>query len=136
MPRKPRTRALERVIYRVYQRTQRALSQEEFQLGTITLRFLALIRKGETATLDAASIEAFGCVFGVWRERNLERHSRLAWELAACVPDYDPTVESASILRGPPAAKGTLHPMPAQAGSSLKKSVLPMPLPSTGTNGE
>jgi hypothetical protein len=117
----------------VWQHVQGAPSQEEHELGSITLRLLGLIREGLPATLDLAAFEAFGCSFNVWRQRNLGRKAAMAWELAALIPDYDPSVESRSRLRRPAEGKGSLYPLPEQAGSPLKKPVLPLSLPRTGT---
>lgn len=86
----PGKRLLERIIARVYAAGQESASQEIYQLHTITLRLLARLREGREATLDDACYDAFGMRFGKWQKRNMERTARLAWELSACVPDYDP----------------------------------------------
>ena len=129
----PRGGRLDRVVLRVWQSVQASRSQEDHELGSITLRLLGLIKRGECATLDIACSEAFGCYFQVWRERNLERQSRMAWEVAALVPDYDPSVESERSLRGPATSQGTLHPLSPPSRPPLQKPGLPMPLPRTGT---
>jgi hypothetical protein len=118
----------------VWQRTQsEARSREEHELGTITLRLLSLIRQGREATLDLACVEAFGFHFNVWRQKSLARQSHMAWEFAALVPDYDPSVESERSLRRPTAGKGALYPLPEPKIPALQESVLQMPLPRTGT---
>ena len=133
MPRKVRSRWLERVIFRVWEAAQRSASQEEHQLHTITLRFLGLTRQGEPTSLDLATYGAFGCSFQVWRERNMGRISQMAWELAAIIPDYDPSVESESRARRSAEVRGPLYPMSVPPRPPLQKPVLPMPLPRTGT---
>jgi len=84
---------LNRVILRVYDSAQHAGSQEEYELGTISLRMLSLLRTGD-ATLDLACYAAFGCSFTRFRERSLARQSALAWEFAKLIPDFDPTREA------------------------------------------
>lgn len=82
-------RRLDRVILRVWESVQESRSQEEHELGTITLRLLGQIRTQGTATLDTATQAAFGCTFQTWRERDMGRRSAMAWELAVLIPDYD-----------------------------------------------
>jgi hypothetical protein len=124
---------LDRIIKRVYLSAQSATSQEDYQLGSITLRLLGLIRKGEPPSLDVACAAAFGCSFRVWRERNLERKSRLAWELSQCVPDYDPEearhaamVKSGQMGRQA-ASGGTLYAMSAPEKRVVTQSLSQMP---------
>jgi hypothetical protein len=126
---------MERVIHRVWQRAQseNCRSQEEYELATITLRFLGLIRRGEAATLDGACFEAFGCAFHIWKQRNLGRQAAMAWELAALVPDYDPSVESESRLRRQTEGRRPVLPLSEPPRPGIKESVLQMPLPRTGT---
>jgi hypothetical protein len=118
----------------VWQRTQsEARSREEYELGTITLRLLSLIRQGREATLDLACVEAFGFHFNVWRQKSLERQSQMAWEFAALVPDYDPSVESESRLGRQATGRRPVLPLPEPKIPALQESVLQMPLPRTGT---
>lgn len=126
-------RLIGRVIARVWESVQKAGSQEEHELGTITLRLLGLIRRGENVTLDVACSEAFGCHFNVWRERSLARQSAMAWELSHLIPDYDPSVESASQVRGQATGRRPVLPLPEPPRPPLQKPVLQMPLPRTGT---
>lgn len=135
MARKNTSRWLQRVIDRVWERTQSEYvrTQNEYELGALTLRFLGLIRRGEQATLDLAAYEAFGCGFNVWRERSLGRQSRMAWELAQLIPDYDPSVESESRLRGPAESRWPVLPMPPSPRPPLEKPVPRVPVPRTGT---
>ena len=51
---------LSRVIARVYERGQSAGSRLEYELATITIRFLAQLRRGDPASLDYACQEAAG----------------------------------------------------------------------------
>ena len=128
-------RWIQRVIQRVWERSQSedTRSQEEYELATITLRLLSLIRRGETATLDHAANEAFGCSFQVWKARNLGRQAAMAWELAAIIPDYDPSVESESRSRRPAESRRPLHPMSEPPRPALQKPMLPLSFPRTGT---
>ena len=64
---------LNRVIDRVYASAQSAPAQEAYELGTITLRLLSLLRRNEPATLDTACYAAFGCSFSAWQDRNQAR---------------------------------------------------------------
>lgn len=72
-----------------------APTQEEHELRGITLRMLGLIRRelltGSMHPLDQAAAMQVGSTFDVWRQRTMERRARLAWDLAAAVPDFDPT---------------------------------------------
>lgn len=129
----PRGGLLDRVVLRVWESVQKAGSQEEYELGTITLRLLSLIRRGETATLDIACCEAFGCFFRVWQDRTMERSSRMAWELSHLIPDYDPSVESASQMGRQATGRRPVHPLLEQKSPAQQKPVLEMPLRRTGT---
>lgn len=120
---------LTRVIYRVHEAAQQLRTQEDYELATITLRLLGLLRSqsryaalssdlsSREATgniLDAASCEAFGCSFAKWRARNLERQSLLAWELSKLIPDYDATRQHSNW------GAGNLHTIPKKP--SVEKS--------------
>ena len=78
---------LERVIQRVWEQTQDAPDRESYQLGGITLAFLSLVKKGEPATLDYASIISTGVNFEKFRRLTAERK---AWIRRQIIPDYDP----------------------------------------------
>jgi hypothetical protein len=82
---------LNRVIARVHTSAQEAPSQEAYELGTLTLGLLTLLRHDEPATLDRACIQAFGMYFDQWRRRNELRKSFMAWELSRCVVNHDNT---------------------------------------------
>jgi hypothetical protein len=75
---------LNRVIERVHVSVQEAPSQEDYDLGTITLQLLSLLSHHEPATLDLATIPAFGMRFEEWRHRNELRKSHMAWKLSKC----------------------------------------------------
>src|SRR5690348_6387582 len=105
------SRWITRVVVRVWESVQKAETQEEHELGAITLRLLGLVRRGEPATLDIACSEAFGCYFAVWPERNLARQSQMAWEVSRLIPDYDPNVESESKLGGQAPGRRPVHKM-------------------------
>jgi len=81
---------LTRVITRVHAAAQSSRSREEYELGSITLRLLALLRQGREATLDLACFEAHGLYFAKWRQRSMERSSMMAWEFQRLIPDFDP----------------------------------------------
>ena len=111
---------LTRVIARVHAAAQQSRSREEFELTSITLRLLALLRQGREATLDLACGEAYGCHFLKWQQRSLERTSALAWEFQQLIPDFDPAeakhaaMVKASGLRRPEAFSGNLYEMPQE----------------------
>jgi len=81
---------LNRVIARVHAAVQESRSREEFELGSITLQLLSLLRQGREATLDIACSEAHGCAFTKWQQRTMERTSALAWELQQQEPATAP----------------------------------------------
>jgi hypothetical protein len=82
---------IDRVIRRVHAAVQEgARSRTEFELGSITLRLLTLLRQGREVSLDLACVEAHGCHFQKWQERAMARSSALAWEFQRLIPDYDP----------------------------------------------
>lgn len=120
-------RLIDRVIARVYAAAQAARSQEDYQLGTITLRLLGQVRRDGVGNLDAASREAFGFSFARFSQRNLERQSMMAWELSRCVPDFDPQeaaharMVQASQERGSETRSGRMYPMPEQARPTIKE---------------
>jgi hypothetical protein len=125
---------LDRVVRRVYVASQCSATQEEFQLGTITLRLLGLLRAGADANLDVASFSAFGCTFGKWRARNLERQSVLAWELSSCetIADYDATLDPTGSIRRQAQSRGCglVYQMPAAKVPRVKE---PLRRPSGAT---
>lgn len=67
MPPIPGHAMLNRIIDRMWQAGQSAVTQEEKELVSITLRFLRM------RDLDAACCAALGCQFDVWRERSQAR---------------------------------------------------------------
>jgi hypothetical protein len=127
----PGVRLLERTIDRVWRANQSVISQEDHELGAIVLQLLAGClrhvrdfrgssvpkRQVTLEPLDAATVAAFGCKFNTWRERNLERKSAQAWQVAACIPDFDPTVgrglgPAKSIRGAPPDGREVLQMQP------------------------
>lgn len=104
----PGVSLLNRVVVRVWESAQDAPSQLDFDLHSITLRFLSQFAQWqrsaryrprtvgyqkvtEAPTLDSAAIEVFGCLFSEFGYRSDKRdHAREA-ELWNCIPDYDPT---------------------------------------------
>jgi hypothetical protein len=111
---------LNRVIARVHAAAQESRSRTEFELGSITIRLLALLRQGREANLDVACSEAFGMHFAKWRQKSLERSSALAWEFQQLIPDFDPAeakhaaMVKASGVRRPEAFSGNLYEMPQE----------------------
>ncbi len=118
---------LNRVLQRVWEVNQSASvrSQEEYELGSIVLRLLAQTLdtlRGVTSPylplgvtsgkerLDGATYKAFGCGFDKWRERTMLRISAREWELARCIPDYDPQQALASKAEG----RREVHTLPEQ----------------------
>ena len=118
---------IDRVVRRVHAAAQCSATQEDYELGAITLRLLGLLRAGADATLDGAAVGAFGCTFGKWRARNLERQSVLAFELSQCetIPDYDATLDETGEVRRRAQGKGAsaVYQMPAQAVPRIKEPV-------------
>lgn len=51
----------------------------------------------------------------------------------AIIPDYDPTMEPTTGLRGPAAGGRTVYPMPPKERPAVEKPVLPMPARRSGT---
>lgn len=103
---KPGVSLLNRVIVRVWESAQDARSQLDFELHSVTLRYLSQIeqwiRSGgyvpellgdhRAPSLDTAALEVFGCYFAEFGRRSDTRdHAREA-ELWNCIPDYDPTL--------------------------------------------
>lgn len=108
----PGVSLLNRVVVRVWESAQDAPSQLDFELHTITLRYLGQIeqwiRSGVTRhellgdlrvmdcdkpSLDSATIAAFGCSFTEFGRRSLivtEARERELWD---CIPDFDPTLK-------------------------------------------
>lgn len=112
---------LDRVVFRVHAAAhQGSRSREEFELASITLRILAILRSGREATLDLACTEAHGCHFQKWQQRSLARASLMAWEFQRLIPDYDPSeakhaaMEPARQVRRPKAFSGNLYEMPSE----------------------
>jgi hypothetical protein len=111
---------LTRIIARVHASAQESRSREEFELSSITLRLLALLRQGREATLDLACSEAFGMHFTKWCQKSMERTSALAWEFQQLIPDFDPAeakhaaMVKASGVRRPEAFSGNLYEMPQE----------------------
>jgi hypothetical protein len=124
---------LNRVMQRVYQAAQDAGSREEHELFSLSLRLLGEVRKGTEDPWTVACYAAFGCSFEKWKVRSLERQSMLAWELARCVPDYDPEAAKhaqmvqAGEMRRPETGTGNLYAMPTEARPAKQKSVQPVP---------
>lgn len=116
---------LARVTRRIHESAQAAPSQEDYELGTITLRLLALLDQGREASLDLACYAAFGCAFDRWRNRNLSRLSRLAWELndAVEIPDYDPAMDPTGSIR-----RQATQPRPVLEMSTKEKSAQQEPM--------
>ena len=124
-----------RVTRRIHDAAQAAPSQEDYELGTIALRLLGLLDQGREASLDLACYAAFGCAFDRWRTRNLERQSNLAWQLASCIPDYDPAeaqhaamVKASSLGRQAAQSRPVLE-MSTATKSTEQKSVCQVPTP-------
>jgi hypothetical protein len=124
---------LNRVVQRVYQAAQRAGSREEHELFSLSLRLLGEVRKGTGNPWAVACQATFGCSFEKWKVRSLERQSMLAWELARCVPDYDPEASKHAAMvqtgemRRPEAGTGNLYAMPTEARPAQQKPLQPMP---------
>jgi hypothetical protein len=124
---------LDRVIARVYEAGQRARSQEEHQLTTITLRLLSLLRRGELASLDLACFAVFGFSFAKFREKSLARQALMSWELSRCVPDFDPQeaarahVVQASEERRSQETTRRVLPMPSRPKPSQPKPMRAVP---------
>jgi hypothetical protein len=127
---------IDRVVRRVHAAAQCSATQEDYELGAITLRLLGLLRAGADATLDGAAVGAFGCSFDKWRARNLERQSVLAWELGACeiIPDYDEALDETGSVRrqAQSRGRGLVHQMPAAKVPRVKE---PVCRPSEATAG-
>ncbi len=85
-----RSAILDRVIGHLYFQAQKAACREEHELWSITLRLIGLARRGDPPSLDWAAYLSVGRSFEKWRRGTQERLAMMAWELAACVPDYDP----------------------------------------------
>src|SRR6266568_4227431 len=123
---------LNRVLQRVWEVNQSASvrSQEEYELGSIVLRLLAQTLehlRGVTnplltidsysvtsgnQRLDAACFVTWGCSFDTFRDRTMQRISAREWEIARCIPDYDPAEKiSAQATR-----RGTLRQLQKQSG--------------------
>jgi hypothetical protein len=122
---------LNRVIVRVHAATHSCLNQEAFELGAITLRMLSLLRRGLSASLDVATIEAFGCSFSKWRQRNLSRQSLLAWEFSRLIPvdasvSHHANVDAASSQRGKEARPARVYEMLSPARCKKQESLQPV----------
>jgi hypothetical protein len=165
MPSVRRNAFLDRVIARVHASAQAAPSQEDYQLGAITLRMLCTLRwsaptelKMSTFTdpvmcadldlagfprldrLDIATFAAFGCSFKTWQKRNMKRKSQLAWELAQCIPDYDPmeakhaAMVKASQMGGQAESGRAVFEMPAEEKPTVEEPVRRVPRGATHKN--
>jgi hypothetical protein len=135
---------LARAVQRVWEANQGVRSQEDFELGAITLRLLSslyehckgtgngaqwpegLITLGYAGAgkvmepLDSACAAAFGCLFDVWRQRNLERKSKLAWELGDAM-------EPASGVRRPTEGGRKVYSLSEAKGSRKQEPVPRVP---------
>lgn len=122
---------LNRVIARVYAAGQNAASREEHDLYSLNLRLLSELLQGNPQPWPAACFSAFGSTFEKWRERTLERKSKMAWELNAAVtiPDYDPAEAAHARMvkateMGRKAESGrAVFPLPEQAEPAQQKPV-------------
>lgn len=97
---------LNRVTLRVWEAAQTAPTQMDYELHSITLRFLAqlaqwhrsvitvheLMGDFSSPTLDTAAREVFGVTFLEFGIRSRERDERRERELWDAIPDFDPTL--------------------------------------------
>lgn len=100
---------LNRVTRRVWEAAQVAPTQMDYELHSITLRFLSQLAQWQlqgiteartadngskvTGILDAATREAFGITFLEFGLRARERDERRERELWDCIPDFDPLLK-------------------------------------------
>lgn len=104
----PGVSLLNRVTQRVWEAAQITTSRKDYELHSITLRFLGQLAQwsrggvtrhellgdlGSTPSLDTASREAFGIPFHEFGIRARERDERRERELWDCIPDFDPLLK-------------------------------------------
>ena len=65
------------------------MTRDDWELKSISLRFVALARDGQPS-LDTAATLAVGCLWDRWQERTEARRLYMADQFARCIPDYDP----------------------------------------------
>lgn len=92
---------LDRVVEYVYSDWQ-PYDREDFELKTITLRFISLART-QTPNLDWACALAVGTAFSKWARYTQTRREYMADQLKPCIPDYDSTVSPKKSVASEPA---------------------------------
>jgi hypothetical protein len=118
---------LARVIARVHAAAQETRTREEYELTSITLRLLGLLRQGRAATLDLACGAAFSMHFAKWQQRVAARSEAMAADYQRLIPDFDPAeakhaamVKERSVRRPEPFS-GNLYEMPQEEVAAESK---------------